>query len=78
MTCMQSKPRVELRTDRWVAANVAVGRTTLRERADGAGISYTHLSRVENGKALPANNFIALVLLAFPRKRFDFFFEVKR
>ncbi len=46
--------------------------------AEALGLDYTHLWRVKSGRTNPGEDFIAKVLNAFPRKKFDDLFYLDK
>ena len=46
--------------------------------AEALGLDYSHLWRVKTGRTNPGEDFIAKVLNAFPRKKFDDMFYLDK
>ncbi len=46
--------------------------------SDALGLDYSHLWRVKTGRTNPGEEFIAKILGAFPKKKFDDLFYVEK
>jgi hypothetical protein len=71
-------PQIRLRIATWNAEQDRIGNKSCAARAKHIGMDHSLVCRLEAGTTIPGNRFIAAVLTAFPRRKFEHFFEVTR